>query len=198
MEKYKMNPQKYPMLDPQKPDTDGNTLFHLVVKDDCNDTLLKAAKQLQEWHVRCKVSNLKRKFPHDYLKINDPRWKVLQLAMKYDKKIKQEATVNITEKEISNVQIQPCVTVKTDVKQKSVALTTSHEKEPIETCLSKQSDQKDKNNDDTSEEANVKESLLSQIERKIKCLKPVHKFGDDEGPTEEHIQKVTGVSYLDT
>jgi hypothetical protein len=69
------------------------------------------------------------------------------------------------------VQIQPCVTVKTEVKQKSVALTTSHEKEPTKTCLSKQSDQKDKNNDDTSEEANVKESLLSQIERKIKCLK---------------------------
>jgi hypothetical protein len=47
--------------------------------------------------------------------------------------------VNITEKEISNVQIQPCVTVKTEVKQKSVALTTSHEKEPTKTCLSKQS-----------------------------------------------------------
>jgi hypothetical protein len=58
--------------------------------------LLKAAKKLQEWHVHCKVSNLKRKFPHDYLKINDPRWKILQLAMKYDKQIKQEATVNIT------------------------------------------------------------------------------------------------------
>jgi hypothetical protein len=40
------------MLDPQQQDTDGNTLFHLVVKDDCNDTLLKAAKKLQEWHVR--------------------------------------------------------------------------------------------------------------------------------------------------
>jgi hypothetical protein len=40
--------------------------------------------------------------------------------------------------------------------------------------------------DDTSEEANVKESILSQIERKIRCLKPVHKFGEDEGPTEEH------------
>jgi hypothetical protein len=53
------------------------------------------------------------------LKINDPRCKILQLAMKYDKKIKQEATVNITEKAISNVQIQPFVTVKTEVKQKS-------------------------------------------------------------------------------
>ena len=185
------------MLDPQQQDTDGNTLFHLVVKDDCNDTLLKAAKKLQEWHVRCKVSNLHGKFPHDYLKINDPRRKVLQLAMKYDKKIKLEATVNITEKEISNVQIQPCVTVKTELKQQPIALTTSHEKEPIKTGLSEQSDQTDKKNDDTSEEANVKESL-SQIERKIKCLKPVHKFGEDEGPTEEHIQKVTGVSYLDT
>lgn len=193
MEKYQKNPQKYPMLDPQQQDTDGNTLFHLVVKDDCNDTLLKAAKKLQEWHVRCKVSNSHGKFPHDYLKMNDPRLKVLMLAMQYDK-IKQEATVNITGKEISNVQIQPCVTVKTEVKQKPVALTTSNEKEPIKTCLSNQSDQTDKNNDDTSEEANVKESLLSQIERKIKCLKSVHKFGEDEGPTEEQIQKVTGVS----
>jgi hypothetical protein len=55
-------------------------------------TLLKAAKKLQEWHVRGKVSNLHGKFPHDYLKINDPRWKVLQLAMKYDKKIKPFTT----------------------------------------------------------------------------------------------------------
>lgn len=193
MKKYQKNPQKYPRLDPQQQDTDGNTLFHLVVKDDCNDTLLKAAKKLQEWHVPCKVSNLHGKFPHDYLKMNDPRLKVLMLAMQYDK-IKKEATVNITVKEISNVQIQPCVTVKTEVKQKPVALTTSHEKEPIKTCLSKQSDQTDENNDDTPEEANVKESLLSQIERKIKCLTPVHKFGEDEGPTEDHIQKVTGVS----
>jgi hypothetical protein len=194
MEKYQKNPQKYPMLDPQQQDTDGNTLFHLVVKDDCNKILLKAATKLQEWHVHCKVSNLHGKFPHDYLKINDPRWKVLKLAMKYDNTIKQEATVNITEKEISNVQIQPCVTVKTEVKQKPVALTTSREKKMIKTCSSKQANQTDKNNDDTSDEANVKESILSQIERKIRCLKPVHKFGEDEGPTKEHIQKVTGVS----
>jgi hypothetical protein len=38
------------MLDPQQQDTDGNTLFHLVVKDDCNKILLKAATKLQEWH----------------------------------------------------------------------------------------------------------------------------------------------------
>jgi hypothetical protein len=76
--------------------------------------------------VHCKVSNLHGKFPHDYLKINDPRLKVLKLAMKYDNTIKQEATVNITEKEISNVQIQPCVTVKTEVKQKRVLLWALH------------------------------------------------------------------------
>jgi hypothetical protein len=48
---------------------------------------------------------------------------------------------------ISNVQIQPCVTVKTEVKQKPVALTTSREKKTIKTCSSKQADQTDKNND---------------------------------------------------
>ncbi|CAC5380294.1 unnamed protein product [Mytilus coruscus] len=78
------DPDKYARLDPKQRDRNGDTLFHLVVKETCNTKLKQVAELLQQKHVPCKVQNKDGKFPLDYLKASDPRYKILHKAMEYD------------------------------------------------------------------------------------------------------------------
>ncbi|XP_052085500.1 uncharacterized protein LOC127723067 [Mytilus californianus] len=84
MKLYAKNPDKYARLDPKQRDRNGDTLFHLVVKETCNTQLKQAAELLQQKHVPCKVQNKDERLPLDYLKASDPRYKILHKAMEYD------------------------------------------------------------------------------------------------------------------
>lgn len=85
MELFGKHPDKYVRLDPRQKDNNGDTLFHLVVKRTCTKTLKQMAELLLNKHVPCKVQNKDGKFPLDYLKVGDQRYKILQKAMEYDR-----------------------------------------------------------------------------------------------------------------
>lgn len=95
IELFAKHPDKYVSLDPKQQDRNGDTLFHLLVREKCNNPQKQIAEILQQKHVPCRVQNKEGKFPLDYLRANDLRYKILQKAMEYDRsQIKNNATQN--------------------------------------------------------------------------------------------------------
>ncbi|XP_077978099.1 TPR and ankyrin repeat-containing protein 1-like [Glandiceps talaboti] len=79
-EKYKRHPKGYPNLNPCVQDSEGNTLFHIVIQGQCNHILLVAVKILVEYRVDPQIKNNQGKIPLNSLKKDDRRLPYLKMA----------------------------------------------------------------------------------------------------------------------
>ncbi|VDH90337.1 Hypothetical predicted protein [Mytilus galloprovincialis] len=91
LELFEREPDVYVKLNPHQLDGKGNTLFHLVARHKFNKTSLKATELLAKMHVECKVLNFENKYPPDYSKNTDPRWKIIQHATYVEKENKDKS-----------------------------------------------------------------------------------------------------------
>ncbi|XP_021340034.1 uncharacterized protein LOC110441249 isoform X2 [Mizuhopecten yessoensis] len=82
LDKFKSDPEKFALLDPNQQDANGDCLFHLVAKMKYNSTTQKATELLCEKKISALVYNNEGKLPKDYLinKKNDRRLQFFRLA----------------------------------------------------------------------------------------------------------------------
>ncbi|XP_076089785.1 uncharacterized protein LOC143061050 [Mytilus galloprovincialis] len=191
MELYDKNSIRYRYLNPERRDENGDTLYHLIAKHKLSKSTQKLADILQKRQIRYKIQNKEGKYPHDYVKVDDPRSKIFQKAIEYETN-----TLRKSQKLCKTIDMP---------KTQSASVATNLNTETIRT-KSNTSDYKEINTPNDKEENDkpvvakldikiedepeIKESNLSQIKQMIKSLENKQKpkaEKDDKDGTEHNL-----------
>ncbi|XP_052083768.1 TPR and ankyrin repeat-containing protein 1-like isoform X3 [Mytilus californianus] len=195
MELYDKNSIRYEYLDPGQRDKNGDTLFHLIAKHNLNKTTQRLADILQKMQVRCEIQNKEGKYPHDYVKVDDPRSKIFQEAIEYETNALKSQTLcntpNIPKTQsasvVTNLIAKP-VRKKSDTSDFS-EINPSNEKEANDKPVEAKPDIEIK------EDPEIQESNLTQIIQMIKSLESKQKpkvEKDDQDKTERGLTTESG------
>lgn len=200
MELYDKNSIRYRYLNPERRDENGDTLYHLIAKHKLSKSSQKLADILQKRQIRYKIQNKEGKYPHDYVKVDDPRSKIFQKAIEYEtntlrKSQKLYKTIDMPKTQnasvVTNLNTETIRTKSNTSDYKEI--NTPNDKEEIDKLVVAKLDI------EIEEEPEIKESNLSQIIQMIKSLENKQKpkaEKDDKDGTEHNLSHVSR-QYID-